>query len=363
MNVPIATPVRKALTSAGVTLLLVASMGASCAPRMGKPFSFSGPQAPVVLSGAPTAADVVRVVNDNTARITTYQAPQASVALSGASAIPILSGSIAAERPNRFRMRAVTALTGPEVDLGSNEERFWVWARRNEPPGLYTARHSEFATSEARRQLPFDPLWLVDALGMATLDPGATYQGPFPRADGSLELRSQGATPSGSMQRVIVVEKGTGVLREQHLYDGAGSLLASVVADRLRYDPVAQASYPEKVTVQIPAAQMGLVVTTGPVVLNAPIADGGQLWQMPQIAGVPVVDLGAGAPPLAATRAWDLTGAAARATPLPPPIATPFASTAAEPLSGALPTAAATGDPLGRMGRLPNGGVPMNTPR
>jgi hypothetical protein len=327
-----------------VTLVLTASMGASCSPRMGKPFSFSGPQAPMVLAPAPTAADVVRAVNDNTARITTYQAPQASVALSGASIIPVLTGSIAAERPSRFRMRATTALTGPEVDLGSNEERFWVWARRNEPPGLYTARHSEFATSEARRQLPFDPLWLVDALGMATLDPNAAYQGPFPKGSDSLELRCQSVTPSGTVQRVIVVEKGTGVLREQHLYDAAGTLMASTIAERHRFDPIAGATYPEKVTIRIPAAQMGLVVTTGPVALNAPVADGGQLWQMPQIAGVPVVDLGGAGSAGVATRAWDLGGSTAAT--LPPRISTPYSG-------GTIPAFSPTSPALDRTGRLP----------
>ena len=41
----------------------------------------------------------------------------------------------------RCGCRRRTALTGPEVDLGSNDELFWFWVRRNEPPAVYFARH------------------------------------------------------------------------------------------------------------------------------------------------------------------------------------------------------------------------------
>ncbi len=274
------------------------------------PFGLGGPSAPVVLSATSTIDQVIAAVNQNASRIQTYQASKASISMPAMPGLPLLSGSIAAERPGRFRLRAETRLSGPEVDLGSNDERFWFWARRNEPPALFTARHTEFATSPLRSQLPVDPSWLIDALGMVILDPSANYQGPFPGTERTLEIRSQTPIANGVGTRVYVIDAATAWVEEQLLYDAAGTLLASVKADKFRFDPVSQVSLPERATVRVPAADMALVINTGPIVVNAPISGGAMLWQMPQISGTSIVDLAnQQATPLAAgTKAWDLAG-------------------------------------------------------
>ena len=282
---------RSPLAAFGVFFVLWASMGASCSQRLSSPFAVTTPPLPVVLPPTPSAAEVVAAVNQNASRIQTYQASSASISMRESVGLPLVSASLAVERPNRFRLRAVTALTGPEVDLGSNDERFWVWARRNEPPALYTARHDAWATSPMRRQLPIEPRWLVDALGLTLLDPNAVYVGPVPRGDGTLELQTQVAGPAGPRQRVLMIDAQSAVIREQHVYDEAGSLAASVFADRYRFDTAAQAAIPERVRIVVPATQMDLTITTGPIVLNAPIADGGQLWTLPQLGNYPTVDL------------------------------------------------------------------------
>ena len=53
--------------------------------------------------------------------------------------------------PRRVRLQAETSATGPEVDLGSNEEVFWFWVNRNEPPAVYFDRHSQRAGSAAQK--------------------------------------------------------------------------------------------------------------------------------------------------------------------------------------------------------------------
>ena len=86
--------------------------------------------------------------------------------------------NIALERPRRFRLRADTMITGPEVDLGSNDELFWFWVRRSPEPAVYFCRHDQFSSSVARQVLPVEPEWLIDALGVATLDPAGDHSGP-----------------------------------------------------------------------------------------------------------------------------------------------------------------------------------------
>lgn len=294
----------------GGGFLMVALIGlAGCrSTGLTMPFNLVGPPAPVVLQPTATAADVVAAVNANASRVQTYQAPSASISMPESAGLPLIQASLAAERPLRFRLRATTALTGPEIDLGSNDERFWVWARRNEPPALYTARHDQWAANPMRGQVPIEPTMLIDAVGLVSLDPNAAYVGPVPRGDGSLELRTQIDSPAGSQQRVYVIDAQSAWVKEQHVYDAGGSLTASVFADRYEYDPANQVSLPRRVRLSVPAAGLDLTINTGPITTNAPIG-AGQVWSLPQLPGTPTVDLTSpGAAPAAPAGPWDLTG-------------------------------------------------------
>lgn len=272
--------------------MVISGSGASCNSNLRSPFINAGPPAPQVISPAATAAEVVAAVNQNTSRVRTYSTNNASIRLLGMPGLPALSGNIAAEMPSRFRLRAGTTFTGGEVDLGSNEELYWMWSKRNDPPGVYFARHAQHAGSAAAQMLPIEPAWLSDALGLVQLDPNVAYVGPTPRADGSLELRSQSQGPTGLIERVVVVDPTYAWVKEQHVYDGVGSLLASAVAEDFRYDPVAQVSLPRRVTINIPRADVSLAIDTGSPAVNVPLGDPQQLWALPQVAGTPQIDLG-----------------------------------------------------------------------
>lgn len=280
----------------GTLLILtaVASSGASCSPGWRNPWASLGPPAPSVLATGSSVPQIIAAVNQNTARIQTYAANNATITVPGMPG-PMLQGNIAIERPQRFRLRAGTALSGPELDLGSNEQLFWFWVKRNVPPALYYTRHDQYMTSAARQVLPVEPSWLMDALGLITLDPNAAYEGPFARSDGSLELRSQVATPSGTMSRVVVVDPTRAWVLEQHLYDPGGKPVASAVAQRHRYDPINQISLPERVAITVPGAQLALTLDMGQIVVNQPVGDG-QMFALPVIDGFPAVDLSTLAP-------------------------------------------------------------------
>ncbi|MEM6328834.1 MAG: hypothetical protein AAF790_01160 [Planctomycetota bacterium] len=220
-----------------------------------------------------------------------YLAPNATFSLPGLPGVPLLRGSVVMEKPMRFRLRAGTTLSGEEIDLGSNDELYWLWAKRNEPPAVYFARHGQ--TSPATTQLlPIEPGWVIDALGLLQLDPAAAYRGPLPRADGTMELRHTAAGPAGPIERVTVVEPARGWVIEQHLYDRQGQLLASATATDFRYHPTAAATLPERVTIAVPRAGLSLTVNTGAISVNTPIANPQQQWSLPHPAGYPQVDLG-----------------------------------------------------------------------
>lgn len=265
-------------------LLTVCASGANCPHFLG---AYS-PVMPRVLPTTPTLADVANVVNSNSARIQSLYTTDAEIYVPG---LPKARANIALDRPRRFRLRADTLLTGPEVDLGSNDELFWFWCRRNQPPAVYYCRHDQFATSRVRQMIPIDPNWLVEALGIGGFDPGLPHQGPFVLPGDRLEVRTIRDTPEGPTTTSTVIDAAQGWVLEQHVYDAQGRLVASSVLSGHHRDPLLSAVMPTVVKINYPAAGLSLRLDLGHVEVNRLPGNQVELWTMPRYPGSPPVDL------------------------------------------------------------------------
>lgn len=243
---------------------------------------------PRVLPPGPTLEQVLQAVNNNSQRIQSFSAPRA--ALSGAG-FPTLRAFVAFERPVRLRLRAETALTGPEIDLGSNDELFWFWVRRNEPPTLFYARHAQFPQCAARLALPIDPQWLVEALGIVEFDLRLPHQGPFTLRGDRVEIRTLRETPAGTQTKATVVDAIRGCVLAQQIRDAQGRVMATALASDHRRDLLTGLILPGVVSVESPAAQLSLRIDLGTVEINRPMPGGGSLWAVPQMEGTRAVDL------------------------------------------------------------------------
>ena len=236
----------KLLTFCLMITLLVAS-GASCPRRLGRVASAP----PTAFMGVPTTDQIVQVINANTQRVRQLQTTGASLTVEGA---PSLRASLALDRPLRFRLRGETVITGAELDLGSNDELFWVWAKRNEPPDIYFARHAEFIPG-ANSVLPLPPTWLIEALGLVELDPQAQYDGPFTAGPGQIEIRFVTSQPT-PLTKVLIIDAQRGTILEQRVHDVTGQLLAACRMSDYRYDATTAAVLPHTIRVQLPPAQI-----------------------------------------------------------------------------------------------------------
>jgi hypothetical protein len=286
----------------------VCASGATCQrPLIVNPFAAPGPAAPQVLMENASRDEIVAAVNQNSAKIRSLSVTGAAITIQDMLGLPILSGNIAAERPGRFRLTAGTTF-GQEIDLGSNDELFWLWVKRNQPPAVYFCRHEQFAHSAIRQVMPIEPTWLLAALGMVDLDPATVFDGPLPspRGAGTVELRSLLPSAGGRLQRVTVIDARRAWVIEQHVYDEAGrTLLASAVAESHRYYPVEQVSLPERVAIRLPTANIAMKINLGTVQINQLSGDRSQLWALPTFEGYPQYDLGGAVPgtPLPGMRA------------------------------------------------------------
>jgi hypothetical protein len=258
--------------------------GAGCRWLMPQPEEvFAGPALPP----SPTLEQIASVVNQNSGQIRSFTANQATLSGQG---FPSLRATVQFERPGRLRLVASTALMGPEIDLGSNEELFWIWIRRNQPPALYYCRHDQYASSPARRTLGVDPDWLIEAAGVTQIDPNLPHLGPRPLPGGRYEIRLQAPSPDGPTTKILVVD-GRGLVLEQHEFDAQGQLIASAVNRSHRRDPRSGLVMPRVVEIQAPRMGLSMRLDLGNVEINGPSTETAAWWTMPHYEGWPPVDL------------------------------------------------------------------------
>jgi hypothetical protein len=249
--------------------------------------SMCAPPAVRVLPPSPSLEQVVEVVNRNNSAIHSFSTTEARLSGPG---FPSLNANLAFERPGLLRLRA-DSIVGPELDLGSNQELFWFWARRSQPEALYFCRHDQFAASSASRAVPINPSLLIEALGTREFDPALSHEGPVQLPGERLEIRTVRESPEGTTTKVTIVDGIRGLVLEQHIYNAAGQLVASFISDNHRRDPLSGLVMPGTLKLDFPSAQLSMRLDLGRVHINQLTGDPAELWSLPHYQGAPAIDL------------------------------------------------------------------------
>jgi hypothetical protein len=264
---------------------LFALSGASCPSWL----RTQQPALPPVLPQNPSLVQVIEVVNRNNGQIQSFAANQATLSSPG---VPSLRANVAFQRPMSFRLYAKHPLTGPELDLGSNDMEFWFWINRSEPKAVYFCRHDQFAMSPARQMVPIQPDWLIDALGVSTFDPALPHQGPYLLPGGRLEVRTIKETPEGPITKRTILDAAQGWVLGQEIFNAQSNLLVSSEASGYRQDPRSGLWFPRTIKLNCPAAQFSMQLDLGNVELNVPPPNPAEIFTRPTIQNSPPVDIG-----------------------------------------------------------------------
>jgi hypothetical protein len=241
-----------------------------------------------------TQAEIIGRVNENIAKIHSWRSD--NVHISGGTMMPIRVGAqIAVEAPRNFRLNAGTTF-GEEADFGSNDEQFWFWVKRSEMPYVFLASHEQMGQSEILRQIPFQPDWLMEVLGVVPLKEEEFTLSFDDTAERTARLKSERLSPSGQpVQRVIRVDTRYGLIREQSLYDSSGRLIAKAYLNDHRRDAETGVILPRLVQIEWPQPKphpmLKLNIEIGDIEVN-PSHMPSQMWEVPEKNGFQTVDLG-----------------------------------------------------------------------
>ena len=237
----------------------------------------------------PPIEEVVEHLNQNTDRIHSWQAKKVKIRVDKFS----FHGMIAVEKDRRLRL-LVNSMRGSEVDLGSNDERFWVWAREMEP-GFVTCRHENMDAARHRMGIPFEPDWLMQTLGVTRLPTTGVSIEVDPEHEQARLVEQIVSAHGLPLRRVVLVDLKRGIVLEHSLYNNDAVRIALAKLSDHRLDQESGSVLAHHITLDWPQSKMTMTMDLGEVQIN-PTSISSDRWELPEIQNTQVVHLDAGIP-------------------------------------------------------------------
>jgi hypothetical protein len=245
-----------------------------------------------------TADKIVAALNANAQRVQTLQCQEVDMTCTQGIQSFNLQGTMVCQKPRNFRLNA-KLMNNTIVDMGSNNQEFWWWISKADPPYLFHCTYDDFARSQGRIQLPFQPDWVIEALGMMEYDPHKQHQ--LASNGNKLELIEETVSPQGKPVRKIttLVRSENRVQVTAHiLEDNRHKPICSAMITQVQQDRTTGAFLPKVVELKWPSENVRMKMILPDIQVNGSLAPEivGRLFTRPNLQNVTAVDLAQGAP-------------------------------------------------------------------
>jgi len=245
----------------------------------------------------PTAGELVAALNDNARKMQSIGCRNLDIDVKEPQPGG-LRGWMYCQKPQYFRMTANLA-GQTELDMGSNDREFWYWIRHNEPPYLFHCSHEEFAKGQIRLQVPFQPEWIMEALGMAEYDPSKPYQ--VVANKNTIELMEPSRLPQGQTVNKITVftRSQNGLQVTGHvLRDAQNNEICTATVLKQRQDQATGAFLPKVVELTWKAEHLKMQLHMPDATINRMEGQrNGDLYARPNLRDIQSFDLARGFTP------------------------------------------------------------------
>lgn len=155
-----------------------------------------------------SADQLVSYLNGQSAKLNTLTYADARVTAREGLMSYTVRGNLAASQPRYFHMTGQGGAMGGKVDLGSNPEQFWMYIQAPTMGQTFVyASHSDFEGGRAKLPVPFEPDWVMQALGMTTFPDAKTvkYDVKLDERARTYTLSWPATTPTGMPIRKEIV--------------------------------------------------------------------------------------------------------------------------------------------------------------
>ena len=254
---------------------------------------------PDVNAPAPSSEALVNYLNRNASKLSIIDCKDLDIdAKAQGRSAPTVRGSMVCQKPRNFRLSG-KVMAMPQIDAGSNPDGFWFWVKEVAP---YTF-HCSYNDFEKGVQMPFpfQPEWVVQALGMGEYGDPSKYRVEMKRE--SIDLVEDTVGPQGEKLRKITMFNRFNVAPPQSQVKGyvmqnaRGDVICSAMIKEVRMVSIPGTGetlvYPRVVALDWPPEQMSMEMTLDRVQINQPLPEkqAARLFTRPERRDAPPYDL------------------------------------------------------------------------
>lgn len=235
---------------------------------------------PEVIQGDPTRDEIIAAVNGNSGKIDSLVSSDGTL---GVSSSPWTARCrLAFQRETKVRLTGNLNMVGPVIDFGSDGELFWFWFKNQEPNQISYCRLDEYAKSAFKDQIPVDPIWLPEALGVVTIEPSEIIEGPVMERDNTLKLVVKKSRPEGDYLKYVYLEPKTAAIKRQDIKNPVTNEILTVSCDEFQYDKEKGVVLPKKITISRSMAKERIYIDLGTLQVNPVDQSFAQAFKMPK---------------------------------------------------------------------------------
>ena len=238
-------------------------------------------------------------------RSVSYSDVSATIIENGSELGTLNDSELFSAQPKYFRLIGKHTLGGRFIDIGSNDREFWMYAKPIGKDNFFYCSHDDFARGGAQLPVPFDPDWVMMALGMTTYDPNAEYTTESREREGTYVLFQKTTTRKGdpvTKATVFNVDWNGGkqpAVKSHMIYDARNQLICNAtikavknVAARTDDNRRANLQVPTHVILSWPQQKFEMDMRLGGDKVNEDFGDASaKIFQRPKISGSNPIDL------------------------------------------------------------------------
>ena len=188
--------------------------------------------------------EMIKSINKRNSEIKTIYLANMPIKIKNMGFTIRTSGEIAHKKEKFFRLIVTHKITGREMDLGSNQDIFWFWSKRINPPYLYFSKHENLSNTNLKSAL--NPILMIESLNISEIKIKEIKS--FKTNDNNLLIFEKRPSPTKEiLDLVTIIDIPTKTIVEKYLLNNSGD---KIVRTNYRQNKIFFEYYEENISME-----------------------------------------------------------------------------------------------------------------